>query len=243
MKTDVLIVNLNCLDHTKKLVKMVEQQTDKNYKLTIIDQNSSEKGTMEFLNECSNKNISIIKNNKNIPLNRLWNEFRINSSCEILSLLNNDILIPKNFISDNIKIFETHENVGVVIHVTNNLNFQLNLEKTDYIILKEKVRQGWDFSIRKKDFVKIPDLLDFYCGDDFLFENIYNNGKEVALCLSSPIIHLLSQTRKNNKIIINRNPIKDILNYKLLGYKHYLDIPSLCNIDPPRNLYVWCILE
>jgi hypothetical protein len=219
---------------------MVQGQTEKNYNLTIVDQNSSEKGTDLFLENCKNENIAVVKNNSNVPLNRLWNNFRKQSSCDILTFLNNDILIPTNFLSDNKNVFASDDDIGIVIHVTNNPDYNLDLEKTRSIVLSEKVRQGWDFSIMRKYFVEIPSSLDFYCGDDFLFENIYKQNKTVAICLSSPIIHLLSQTRKNNKIILNRNPIKDVLNYKLLGYKHYLDIPKYSKLEPPRNLYAWC---
>lgn len=240
MKTDILIVNLNCLKHTEKLTRMVHNQTEKNYNLTIIDQNSTEKGTDLFLENCRKSNINAIKNKQNVPLNKLWNDFRQKSNCDILSFLNNDILIPKNFLQDNVRIFSQNNNVGIVIHATNNLNYNINLENTIFVTLTEKVRQGWDFSIRRECFTQIPNSLDFYCGDDFLFENVYRCDKNVAVCLSSPIIHLLSQTRKNNKIIINRNPVKDIINYKLLGYKHYLDIPKYSKLEPPRNLYEWC---
>ena len=49
---------------------------------------------------------------------------------------------------------------------------------------------------------------------------------KVAMATSSPVIHLLSQTRKSplNKVIPNRNPMKDVANYKALGYNHYLNI-------------------
>ncbi len=219
---------------------MVNNQIEKNYNLTIVDQNSKENGTNIFLENCRKSNINIIKNKENVPLNKIWNEFRAKSNCDILSFLNNDILIPKNFLQDNTRIFSQNDDIGIVVHVTNNLDYNVNLEKTVFETLTKRIRQGWDFSIRKECFVQIPNSLDFYCGDDFLFENVYDHNKKVAICLSSPIIHLLSQTRKNNKIITNRNPIKDIINYKLLGYKHYLNIPRYSKLEPPRSFYDWC---
>jgi hypothetical protein len=65
------------------------------------------------------------------------------------------------------------------------------------------------------------------------------------MALSSPIIHLLGQTRQSplNPVIINRNPVKDITSYKELGYKHYLNVldkytkiePQITNIQEITN--------
>lgn len=218
-----LIVNFNCLFHTKNLIEDLKRQTI-DYDLTIVDQNSQESGTVEYF---SSLPIKFIRNNYNKPLNSIWNEFVTSTSNEICCFLNNDIRIPKNFLHDTSEIFSKESDVSCVIHPTNHPDWNVATKKLNYIILNEKIRQGWDFSFRRNDWVNIPSILDFYCGDDFIFENVYSKNKKVAVALSSPIIHLLSQTRKSplNKIIPNRNPNKDIENYKGLGYQHYLDIP------------------
>ena len=141
--------------------------------------------------------------------------------------MNNDIRIPSNFIYDTVNIFQINPEVDCVIHPTNHPEHATaTINALQYSLLTERTRQGWDFSVRNSSWVEIPKELEFYCGDDFIFENIYLRGNLVAMALGSPIIHLLSQTRKSplNKVIPNRNPVKDVETYKKLGFKHYLNI-------------------
>lgn len=220
-----LIVNYNCLIHTKNLISDLESQIFDKFELILVDQNSHETGTTEFLDAIETKYI-VVRNSFNKPLNHIWNWFITIAKYDLCSFLNNDIRIPKNFLSDTIEIFNKESDVACVIHPTNHPNWQIARKKLNYEILNERVRQGWDFSYRRNFWTPIPEILDFYCGDDFIFENIYLNNKKVAIALSSPIIHLLSQTRKSplNVVIPNRNPIKDVQNYINLGFKHDLNL-------------------
>ena len=172
-----LIVNFNCLGHTKNLIQDLEAQTYKKYKLTIVDQNSEEIGTAQFLNSSELFGHTVIRNDHNKPLNRIWNEFISASPYEYCSFLNNDIRIAPNFLSHTKKIFDAEPSVACVIHPTNHKDWQVARKKLSYDILEERTRQGWDFTFRKSLWTPIPEVLDFYCGDDFIFENIYvNNG-------------------------------------------------------------------
>jgi glycosyltransferase involved in cell wall biosynthesis len=220
-----LIVNFNCLFHTKNLIKDVEAQDLQDFELIIMDQNSHEEGTKEFLESIKNK-YTVIQNGYNKPLNTIWNDFVTMSKYDYCAFLNNDIRIPTNFLSNTVEIFNLEPSVSCVIHPTNHKDWSIAKKKLSYEILSDRTRQGWDHSFRKSDWVTIPSILDFYCGDDFIFENVYLRNKHVAMALSSPIIHLLSQTRKSplNKVIPNRNPIKDVESYKKLGFRHYLNI-------------------
>lgn len=238
-----LIVNLNCLNHVKNLINDLKKQTFKDFEIIMVDQNSIESGTKEYLESLkNNNNIKIIYNDYNKPLNKIWNEVIKASETDYVAFLNNDIRIPSNFLHDTVDIFNKERDVSIVIHPTNHPSYRkAKKSSTEYVILNECSRQGWDFSFRKRDWVDIPDCLDFYCGDDFIFENVYMRNKKVAMAISSPIIHLLSQTRKNvlNKVIPNRNPNRDVENYKKLGYKHYLNLddkfsklePTFFNIE------------
>lgn len=222
-----VLVNFNCLNHTKNLINDLEKQQYKDFKIVLYDQGSVESGTEKYLNELKEKSIVVIQNGLNKPLNHIWNESIRNFDAEYFSFLNNDIRIPSNFICDTVHIFERENNVSCVIHPTNKNKYNSAKKELEYEILTEKARQGWDFSVRKSDWVEIPNILEFYCGDDFIFENIFRNNKQVAVAISSPIIHHLSQTRKSkfNSVIPNRNPKRDVENYKKLGFPHYLDIP------------------
>lgn len=232
-----LIVNFNCLDYTKALINDLKNQSYKEYDVLLVDQNSSELGTKEFLESCKYlPNFTVITNNFNKPLNHIWNEFVATAKGDYCSFLNNDIVIPPNFLSDVAMAFSVDENVSCVIHPTNHPNWsKYTPSKFTMVIPNEKTRQGWDFSFRRTDWIEIPSILEFYCGDDFIFENVYRNNKKIAITTSSPIIHWLSRTRKSplNKVIPNRNAPRDVENYKLLGFPHYLGLlPEYSNAEP-----------
>ena len=228
---DILVLNLNCLDHTKNIIKDLYNQTYKKFDLTLIDQGSIESGTKEYLEELRElySNIKIIENNKNAFVNRTWNNFVEKSEKEFFCILNNDIRIPKTFLKSAIDIFSKERGVGAILHPTNHPDYDQAYNKLFYKILpKGKYRQGWDICMRKKAWTPIPEMLKIYCGDDFVFENMYAKGYDCAIDFSSPIIHFVGQTRKSryNLHMPERNPKKDIENYRALGYKHHM-IPPL----------------
>jgi GT2 family glycosyltransferase len=228
---DVIIINLNCLDHTKNIIDDLRRQTFKQFDVTVLDQNSIEAGTHEFLDELRNDTVlnpTVIRHNRNIPLNRLWNAYVHTSVHPILCLLNNDIRIPSNFLLDVANIFESDDTIGAVMHPTNHPQYRKIMPETKYEILERgKYRQGWDICIRKDAWTDIPENLTIYCGDDFVFENMYARGYNSAMAVSSPIIHYLGQTRKSkhNENLPERNPKQDVSNYRALGYVHHMVPP------------------
>lgn len=226
---DILIVNLNCLSHTKNLIDDLNYQSYKNFKLTVIDQNSRELGTSDFLDDLQASGIRVIKNQYNVPLNSVWNNFVESSTSDYIAILNNDIRITSNFISDNVNILDNNLNVGAVMHPTNHPTYKSSCNEIMFDILPTaKHRQGWDICMRKKLWVTIPDILKIYCGDDFIFEHMYRQGYEYAVATSSPIVHYLGQTRKSsfNINLPELKPMDDIANYRALGYTHYMVPPS-----------------
>ena len=126
MKTrvSILIINLNTLEYTKQCVKDLLNQSVP-FNLTIIDQNSTEEGTLEYfnqlLNDFTNKNyvskinfLSIINSGYNKPINQSWNEFVINSNTEFICLLNNDVRLSPNFLDTSISVMDKEPSVGFV---------------------------------------------------------------------------------------------------------------------------------
>lgn len=228
---DVIIVNLNCLEHTQNLVEDLRRQTNTKFNLIILDQNSIEDGTTEWLHEVRSDPLHpiVIRHNRNIPLNSIWNSYVTLSVSPYVCLLNNDIRIPSNFLHDVENIFESEPSVGAIMHPTNHSDYDHTLPDTTYDILEPGMyRQGWDICVRKTAWTKIPNTLTFYCGDDFVFQNIYDNELDVAMAVSSPIIHYLGQTRQSkfNTVMPERNPKQDIANYKAMGYDHGLTAPE-----------------
>ena len=112
VKISVLIVNLNNLDYTKQCLDDLLNQ-DIVFNLRLIDQNSSEIGTIDFFNGFFTKHangefhgkinfLEISNTGYNKPLNHLWNEYVKESNTEFVCLLNNDVRLSPNFLSSAI---------------------------------------------------------------------------------------------------------------------------------------------
>lgn len=84
--------------------------------------------------------------------------------------MNNDVCIPYNFISDNIAVISKEKNAGIISHATNNLQFKAT-DILDYKIYDKTSnnflhRQGWDFTIRRDLYTKIPEEFTTFVGDN-----------------------------------------------------------------------------
>ena len=192
---DILVVNINGLSYTKDLVNCLLRQ-NKPYLLMIIDQASDEEGTEEYLVSLTkdHEHIKVQFNKENVPLSRLWNSHYLSSESDLICFLNNDVLVPPNFVRDTITIFEKEPSVSCVIHATNHPRYR-DMTPLQYEVLKISVTQGWDFAIRRSAYVMIPDEIKFYGGDDFLFNKFQENKWDVAIALSSPIVHFKAKSR------------------------------------------------
>jgi len=231
-KTHILVVNINNLQFTKNCINDLLQQ-DVSFDLTLVDQNSSEQNTDEWLNELNinwNKpdcKLYIQRNKDNVDLNRVWNDFYQSTNNEYLCFLNNDIRLTDNFVSDNENIFKIEKTVGCVVHATNHPLY-MSKKSLEYVIIDERIKQGWDFTLRRNCYNIIPKELKVYCGDDFLFEMLYRSGYNVAFALSSPIIHYQGKSSKNLKELPS-----DVPRYINLGYSHDLKhCPRFSKIKP-----------
>lgn len=234
MKLGILIINRNNLNYTINLIDDLSKQNSKDFEVTLIDNGSSEINTKTKLFQL-NKDYAFITHlgytESNQSLNQLWNDFANNSKYEYFCFLNNDVRLPINFVLDTIDVFEIEPSVGCVGHSTNHPSFN-KITDLSYNIFSEKYRQGWDFTMRKCAYTAIPKKLKFFCGDDFLYENLYAKGWKFAIVNSSPIIHYCAKTKRIPGVSNN-----DIIEYKKLGYKH----PNLninfdyCNFRPTFN--------
>lgn len=204
MRISVLVVNLNTLEHTKQCINDLLIQ-DIKFNLTIINQNSEEVGTEEYLDNLfknhvegklnSNLYLLTVRNSGyNKPLNKIWNDFVEECDTEFICLLNNDVRISPNFLSSSVQVFDNEPIVGSVNHVTNNKEYQHWSDELKYEIIQQPYRQGWDPIFRRECYSDIPKDLIFYFGDDYIYSKLYQSGFKGAYVLNSPMIHLCSAT-------------------------------------------------
>lgn len=216
MKLGILIVNRNNLGYTLDLLDSLSNQTYLDFEVTIVDNGSTESLTQEKLNAVQYPFIKNIEyTNSNTPLNHLWNSFYLKNDYELYSFLNNDLILSTNYFLDTVNLFNLEPTVGCVAHSTNHLNYQEEKPTLEYVKFSNNYRQGWDFTMRASAYSIIPSQLHFFCGDDFIFEKLYQKNMEFAIITSSPIIHYQGMTPRIPGI-----SNKDISEYKKLGFPH-----------------------
>lgn len=189
----IIIVNINGLSYTQPLVDCLNLQTVP-FTATIYDQASNEPGIIKYL-ESLGAPFEVVFNESHVDLNKIWNHHYAVSDDPYLCFLNNDVVIPRNFVADTVAIFDAEPSVGCVIHSTNHPDF-IKISPLWYEILSNPIVQGWDFTLRREAYTQIPDDLRTFGGDDFLFSNLYERGWKVAVALSSPIVHHYARSRK-----------------------------------------------
>lgn len=246
VRISVLVVNLNNLSFSKQCIDDLLQQ-DIKFNLRIIDQNSDEIGTKEFLDDFFSRHMSDEFLNKinyleiryssfNKPLNQLWNEFVDECQTEYICLLNNDVRISPNFLSSSISVLDSESSVDFVNHVTNNSEYSKWYEKIDYIIMDNPYRQGWDPIFRKSSYNKIPENLHFFYGDDYIYSKLYSSGKKGAYILNSPMIHFERSTTLEKGGQRDCSDDSEVFNLLDVEYKNLSFNESLCRWKPEFNI-------
>ena len=222
VRVSILLINLNTLEYTKQCFFDLLNQTVP-FNLTIVDQNSSENGTRVFLETLQKEyelgkffnKINVLKifdTGYNKPINHIWNKFVESSNTEFICLLNNDVRIAPNFLESSYLVLDKEPSVGFVNHTTNTKKYSEWSNNLQYVIKENPYRQGWDPIFRKESFTPIPENLEFYYGDDFLYSNLYSKGKKGAYVLNSPIIHFLSKTTSEKSGVLRGNIDKENFN-------------------------------
>jgi ubiquinone/menaquinone biosynthesis C-methylase UbiE len=245
-KISVLLVNLNNLSYTKQCLEDLLNQ-DIVFDLRLVDQNSSETGTKEFFDSFFTKHLNgdfygkinyleFSNTGFNKPLNHLWNDYVKESSTEFICLLNNDVRISPNFLSSSISVLEKEPSVGFVNHVTNNLTYSSWSDSLEYVIMETPYRQGWDPTFRKSFYNQIPENLNFFYGDDFIYSKLYESGYKGAYILNSPMIHFERSTtieKGGQRDCSDDGGVFHTLN---LEYKNLTFNESLCKWKPEFNI-------
>ena len=203
IKTHCLIVNHENYEDFTNLINDLRTQTVK-FRLTIVDQNSKREDLHALYDSLNaDTSIDVLYNESNQPLNHVWNAFAESSNCDYLAFLNNDI--------------------AVTIHSTNHPDYSKSTD-LNYVILDE-AWQGWDFTIRKKNYPSIPKSLEWFGGDCWIFSNlVYKQHKKIGCILSSPIIHHQGQTKRSDRVQLSKKDTKEKIR---MGFKN----PTRKNMD------------
>lgn len=126
-KRAIMMVTFNRIELTKKTIESL-YNTTKDFELVIID-NKSEDGTIEYLNELKSKhnNVHVIfnKDNKGIAYGRNQAlKLAVSLGAEWLSTIDNDVILPNNWLDDCIEILKLCKSYGSIGVSFEDVNYQ-----------------------------------------------------------------------------------------------------------------------
>ena len=122
-KLAIIIVNWKQYDLTKKCLLSINKTKFNNYKIILVDNESSEKKLNVFLNDFNN--LKVIQNKLNLGFGVANNQainYALDNNYDYVMLLNNDTEVDQNFISPLINCIENNNSIAGVQPLIMNYN-------------------------------------------------------------------------------------------------------------------------
>ena len=130
---------------------------------------------------------------KRMSCNESWNYgiSKLDDDCDLVSILNDDILLNRYFFEKVVFTFKRFKYAGVVCPFTVNDRRDMQyFTKNGSIFQKMTKREGWAFTIKKSLLDQIPPIpaqLKTFCGDDWFWHYTHKKGlfwyKHIGNCI------------------------------------------------------------
>lgn len=221
----VVIPILNQADYTNSILGDIAKNSVIPNQIIIIN-NGSTDNSKEVIDRFKGQlSIRLINLRKNIGVNASWNLGLKLSSSTYVSVLNNDIVINKQFFEIICKTFEANPNCGMLCPRTYHpLEYIEKVRKETFSGASKtsnvKWRNGWAFTVRQeliKDTL-IPKELFNYCGDDFQYFKVKKLGYDILMMEQNVVFHyrgITGSTMKFNSIMHKDRECWEMLKQKL----------------------------
>ncbi|MES5954431.1 glycosyltransferase [Bacillus fungorum] len=232
MLTSIIILTHNQLKYTKECIDSIRKYTDQQeYELIVVD-NASTDGTVQWLQQ--QQDILIIENAENMGFPKGCNQGIREAKGENILLLNNDVVVTKNWLKNLLNCLYAEKDTAAVGPVTNSASyysaiptFYTNIQEMQEFAsgFNQSNREKWEERMKligfcmliKKTVLDEIGLLDerFTPGnyeDDDISLRIYEKGYKLFLCKDTFIHHYGSTSWKedniNFSIVLNKNSKK-----------------------------------
>lgn len=219
MKSSIIIPVYNQFDYTRMCLQSIKKNNllDYDYEIIVIN-NGSTDGTVEYL---ANTGANIINNKKNIGVAKAWNQGIKKAKGEYLFIINNDIIVCRNWIKNLVDFYERNENTGILSPATREgeLNYEFNEYAEKFIYKMKEVSEegffGWCMIIKKDRFEKIglfSQKFEIGIGEDTDFYlRLKNKGYKSYITGSAFVHHFGSKTLNNIRTLYGNDfEIKNI---------------------------------
>jgi len=161
-----------------------------------------------------NENVFILRQEENLYVNPSWNLGIEESECDKFIILNDDIIIPYNFISQLQYLLTEDKGVVGIDRKSVIKEDSFKDESVTFldrkIVLKPLNDRTWGFGIviagHKKSYYKVPENIRIWYGDDYLVNMNIEAGKINYVIDDLPIFTKMSTTSDLEEF----NEIKEI---------------------------------
>lgn len=216
--TSIIILTYNQLDYTKKCIESIRQYTAPNrYEIIVVDNNSTD-GTVCWLEQ--QQDIVFIANSENKGFAQGCNQGILKAKADNILLLNNDVVVTQNWLSNLLTCLHSSEDIGAVCPVTNFCSYYQSIpvsyksldemqdfaskhNKTNPALWEERLKLIAFCMLIKKEVIYEIGLLDKrffpanYEDDDYSFR-IRFAGYRLILCKDTFVHHFGSVSLKSN---------------------------------------------
>ena len=113
----IVLLNYNGYNDTIECIKSLKNITYNNYKIVIVDNNSTDNSEIEIKKFIKNDdNIQFIQSYKNLGFsggNNIGIRYALENNADYICLLNNDTIVETNFLSELVNSMEKDNKIGV----------------------------------------------------------------------------------------------------------------------------------
>jgi GT2 family glycosyltransferase len=195
---DVVIPVLNEAKHTESILKDICQNTVQPNQVIIIDNGSTDNTSMVIDEFERVLPLTYIRKEKNIGVNASWNLGTKLATSDFVSILNNDLILGKQFFQGILKTFENNPKCAMACPRTTQGECETQKDVARNCVLREgnyvshvPWRWGWAFTLRRDVALQIliPKSLFNYCGDDYHYFFIKLLGYDVLAMDDNFVYH------------------------------------------------------
>ncbi len=163
----IIILNFNGLQDTRKCLKTLLKTSYKNYIVTVVDNGSRENEAIILAKEFKSKKITFRRFEKNYGFTGGNNKIFPLLKQKYVVLLNNDVEVPRNWLTPLVNILEKHRKIAIA---QPKILWQRNREYFDYAgacggfidILGYPFTKGRIFNALEKDMGQYDSLSDIF---------------------------------------------------------------------------------
>lgn len=157
------------------LLQCLSKQTVLPNEILVIDNSGTNVGE-KTCKTFSDLPIRYLPQSQNLGVNGSWNLGVIECQTDFVSILNDDILIPDEFVESMLQVFNEYRNVGLVVPQTIASRSGVKYEDSHLVAKRLPQREGWAFTVRRDAWEEIPHQFFTFCGDDFVYKSIKAKG-------------------------------------------------------------------